>query len=84
MATLDEWLQDLFSFLGPAGALVALFLLFFIDATIFPALPELAIVVVYLYGAPEYEPIARALLLLGMAAKRWGTRSCMPGFDGLS
>jgi membrane protein DedA with SNARE-associated domain len=67
MAALDEGLQALFSFLGPAGALAALFLLFVIDAAIFPALPELAIVVTYLYGAPEFEPLPRALLLLSMA-----------------
>jgi membrane-associated protein len=67
MASLDEWLQGLFGFLGPAGALVALFVLFLIDAALFPALPELALVVAYLYGASEYDPLIRALLLLGMA-----------------
>ncbi|TLZ43653.1 MAG: hypothetical protein E6K19_06765 [Methanobacteriota archaeon] len=67
MASLDEWLQGLFGFLGPSGALVALFVLFVIDAAIVPALPELALVVVYLYGVPEYDPLVRALLLLTMA-----------------
>jgi membrane protein YqaA with SNARE-associated domain len=67
MASLEEWLEGLFAFLGPAGSLLALALLFAIDAAIFPTLPEIAIVVTYLYGAPEWGPLPRAFLLLGMA-----------------
>ncbi|HKW43084.1 MAG TPA: hypothetical protein VJP06_02755 [Thermoplasmata archaeon] len=67
MASLGDWLQGLFAFLGPAGVLVALFLLFVIDAAIVPALPELAVAVTFLYGLPDYDPWLRALLLLGMA-----------------
>lgn len=66
MASLDEWLSDLFAFLGPAAVLVALFFLFVIDAAIFPTLPEIAIVVTYLYALPGWDPSLRAALLLGM------------------
>jgi membrane protein DedA with SNARE-associated domain len=67
MASLDQWLQGLFAFLGPSGVFLALFLLFVIDAAIFPALPEIAIVVAYLYGAAGNDPFVAAILLLGVA-----------------
>ncbi len=68
MASVADWLSGLFAFLGPAGTLVALFLLFVIDAAIIPTLPELAVVVTYLLGrAPGLGPLSWALLLLAMA-----------------
>jgi membrane protein DedA with SNARE-associated domain len=67
MASLDQWLQGLFAFLGPSGAFLGLFFLFVIDAAIFPALPEIAIVVIYLYGVPEFDPFLRAIFLLAVA-----------------
>jgi membrane-associated protein len=67
MASVAGWLSGLFAFLGPAGTLVALFLVFVIDAAIIPALPELAVVLSYLYRAPGADPLSWALLLLGMA-----------------
>ncbi len=67
MASVADWLSGLFAFLGPAGTLVALLLLFVIDAAIIPTLPELALVLSYLYRGASVDPILWALLLLGMA-----------------
>jgi membrane-associated protein len=67
MASVANWLSGLFAFLGPVGTLVALFLVFVIDAAILPTLPELGVVLSYLYRDPGTNPFAWALLLLGMA-----------------
>ncbi len=67
MASVADWLSGLFAFLGPAGTLVALLLLFVIDAAIIPTLPELALVLSYLYRGASVDPLLWALLLLGMA-----------------
>ena len=67
MAPVADWLTGLFAFLGPAGTLVALFLVFAIDAAIIPTLPELAIVLSYLYRGAGVDPLLWALLLLMMA-----------------
>jgi len=67
MASVADWLSGLFAFLGPAGTLVALFFVFVIDAAVIPALPELAVVLSFLYRTPGTEPLSWALLLLTMA-----------------
>ncbi len=67
MASVANWLSGLFAFLGPAGTLIALLLVFVVDAAIIPALPELALVLSYLYRGPDINSILWALLLLGMA-----------------
>ncbi len=67
MASVADWLSGLFGFLGPAGTLVALLLVFVIDAAIIPTLPELALVLSYLYRGANVDPLLWALLLLGMA-----------------
>ncbi len=67
MASVADWLSGLFAFLGPAGTLLALFFVFVIDAAVIPALPELAVVLSFLYRAPGEDPFTWALLLLGMA-----------------
>lgn len=67
MASVVDWLAGLFAFLGLAGTLVALFLVFVIDAAIIPLLPELAIVLSFLYRGPGVNPFLWALLLLSMA-----------------
>lgn len=67
MASVADWLSGLFAFLGPSGTLVALFLVFVIDAAIIPTLPELAVVLSYLYRGAGVDPLAWALLLLVMA-----------------
>ncbi len=67
MASVADWLYGLFGFLGAAGTLIALFLVFVVDAAVVPALPELAVVLSYLYRAPGTDPIVWASLLLVMA-----------------
>ena len=67
MASLDELLTALFGALGPAGSLVILLAIFAIDAALFPALPEVWIVVTYTYRPEPIGTIAWAGLLLAMA-----------------
>jgi len=67
MATLDEWLAGLLSFLGPLALLVAVFLVFVVDAAVFPALPELAFVVTYWLRPAGMDPTLWNVLLLLMA-----------------
>ena len=44
---LGDLIRDAFAFLGPGGILAAMFLIFLVDAAIFPALPEVFIVLFY-------------------------------------
>jgi len=68
MASLDELLTALFGSLGPVGSLVILVIIFALDAALFPALPEVWIVVTYTYRPSELlGPVAWAGLLLAMA-----------------
>ena len=67
MATLDEFLEGLFDILGPGGRLVALFLLFVIDAALFPALPELFFVLTYAFRPAGTDPTTWGLLLVALA-----------------
>lgn len=67
MASLDELLTALFGTLGPAGSLVILLVIFAVDAALFPALPEVWIVVTYTYRPELLGPVAWAGLLLAMA-----------------
>lgn len=67
MAFVDDFLGGLFATLGPVGALLALFLLFVVDAALFPALPEVAIVLTYSFVPAGLDPILWAVLLLVMA-----------------
>src|SRR5207245_9331662 len=57
-----------FGSLGPVGSLVILVIIFALDAALFPALPEVWIVVTYTYRPAEMlGPVAWAGLLLAMA-----------------
>src|SRR5467141_52675 len=67
MASLDELLTALFGSLGPVGSLVILLIIFALDAALFPALPEVWIVVTYTYRPEVLGPIGWAGLLLAMA-----------------
>src|SRR5438034_8150106 len=68
MASLDELLTSLFGSLGPVRSLVILVIIFALDAALFPALPEVWIVVTYTYRPTEMlGPVAWAGLLLAMA-----------------
>jgi membrane protein YqaA with SNARE-associated domain len=66
MASLDEFLAALFASLGPVGSLLALLLIFALDAALFPALPEVWIVVTYTYRPEVLDPLLWAALLLGV------------------
>jgi len=66
MASLDEFLAALFASLGPVGSLLALLLIFALDAALFPALPEVWIVVTYTYRPEILDPLLWAALLLGV------------------
>ncbi len=67
MASLDQFFAALFGSLGPAGSLMALLLIFAVDAALFPALPEVWIVVTYTYRPELMDPTVWAVLLLAVA-----------------
>jgi membrane protein YqaA with SNARE-associated domain len=67
MASVDEFLAGLFSSLGPAGAIIALYLIFLLDATLFPALPPLFIVLFYTAYAGVIGPVPWAVTLVAIA-----------------
>lgn len=67
MASLDEFLVALFNVLGLGGALLALFAIFVVDAAIFPALPEVFVVLVYAYRPDSIDPFLWSVALLGIA-----------------
>src|SRR2546422_5176767 len=66
---LGDWIEGALAFLGPAGLLLAMVLIFLVDAAIFPALPEVFIVAFYfvLTGTWSWAPAVAALTLLGLA-----------------
>jgi hypothetical protein len=68
MSDVGSALWGLFEPLGPWGGLIFIFLLFFIDAIIFPTLPELFVVLVFLSqdssGAGEWIILYGGLMLL--------------------
>ncbi|HKZ88653.1 MAG TPA: hypothetical protein VJ300_00145 [Thermoplasmata archaeon] len=67
MALFDDLFGDLFGFLGLPGTLLALFLVFAVDAALFPLLPELAIILSFSFRPPELDAFVWGLLLLGIA-----------------
>ncbi|MEK6851813.1 MAG: hypothetical protein AABY30_04665 [Candidatus Thermoplasmatota archaeon] len=66
---LGEWIGAALSFLGPPGVLAAMFLIFLLDAALFPALPEVFIVAFYfvLTGTWAWAPAAAVATLLALA-----------------
>src|SRR3972149_1327417 len=67
MAAVDDFLRGLLEFLGPAGRLLAPFLVFVTAAMVPPALPELAFGVAYSVPDPPMSPWAWGALLVGLA-----------------
>jgi membrane protein YqaA with SNARE-associated domain len=65
---LGESILDFFSGLGTGGMIIALLVIFIVDATIFPALPELFAVIIFL-SAPvltlEWAIVVIAIALIG-------------------
>lgn len=66
---LGEWIGAALAFLGPPGVLAAMFLIFLVDAAIFPALPELFILLFYdqLVASWGWPSVATAAVLLTLA-----------------
>ena len=61
-------IAELFGPLGAVGGVLCIFLLFFIDAVMFPTLPELFTVLVFVQGY-GLEPIVLGALLLRVPAR---------------
>lgn len=65
---IGDFIYDLFHGLGPAVTLLALFLIFVIDAAIFPALPEVFAVIFFLANPlPDGSALVWGLAILCMA-----------------
>ena len=64
MASLDDLLAGLFASLGPIGSLVALLLIFAVDAALFPALPEAWILITYTFRPETMDAVGWAAILL--------------------
>ncbi len=66
---LGEWIAGALAFLGPVGVLVAMYLIFLLDAAIFPALPEVFVVAFYfaLTDTWSWAPGVAAAVLLALA-----------------
>lgn len=66
---LGDWIGAALAFLGPAGTLLAMFLIFLLDAALFPALPEVFIVLFYAALTTQWAwaPLPAAVSLLALA-----------------
>lgn len=66
---LGDWIGVALSVLGPMGLLTAMFLIFLVDAAVFPALPELFIVAFYfaLTDTWAWSPALAVVALLPLA-----------------
>lgn len=65
---IGDLIYDLFHSLGPAMALLALYLIFVIDAAIFPALPEIFAVLFFMANPlPDGSALIWGLAILAMA-----------------
>jgi hypothetical protein len=65
MFGIGEWVQDLFGPYGVIGILLFVFIIFFIDALVFPTLPELFFIIGFM-AMPE-QTLQYGLMLLGTA-----------------
>ncbi|MCI4371845.1 MAG: hypothetical protein L3J78_04275 [Thermoplasmata archaeon] len=67
MASLGDFLPALLATLGPFGSLVALLVIFAVDAALFPALPEAWVVLAFTYRPEAMDPVMWAGMLLAVA-----------------
>lgn len=61
MTDIGQWFYDLLQPLGTVGLLLCIFILFYIDAIIFPTLPELFTIIIY--GSNPTLPFAVEMLI---------------------
>lgn len=67
MVSVGEFFSGLFAFLGPWGSLLALFLIFAVDAMLIPTVPEVWFVITLSFAPPGTEPAVWSALVLLMA-----------------
>ena len=70
MLNIGEWLYDLFGAGGGPALILCIFLIFLLDAALFPTLPELFFIVAFFYD-PSI-PFGMALLIAAIAAEALG------------
>jgi len=68
MVDIGQEVYHFFSALGPLGWLAAIFILFYIDAIIFPTLPELITVIIFIAGLQTTSAWALGILILATIA----------------
>lgn len=64
MADIGQSIVDLFASMGLAGLLLSIFLIFYIDAILFPTLPELFVIIVFFAGQGLIPDLQFAVLIL--------------------
>lgn len=64
MSSISQAIYGLLAPLGPAGLLLCVFALFYLDAIIFPTLPELFTVIIFLVGRLVMNELLLAALML--------------------
>jgi len=64
MADLGQSIVDLFAGMGLAGWLLSIFLIFYIDAILFPTLPELFVIIIFFAGQGTIPDLQFAVLIL--------------------
>lgn len=64
MADIGQSILDLFAGLGLVGWLLAIFLIFYIDAILFPTLPELFVIIIFFAGQGTIPDLEFAVLIL--------------------
>src|SRR5256885_13656040 len=67
MRSLDDVLAAMFASLGPIGSLLALLVIFAVDAALFPALPEAWILITYTFRPETMDAVGWAAVLLLVA-----------------
>ena len=68
MVDIGQEVYHFFSVLGPIGWLVAIFVLFYIDAIIFPTLPELITIIIFIAGLRTTSAWVLGFLILATIA----------------
>jgi membrane protein DedA with SNARE-associated domain len=68
MVDIGQEIYHFFSGMGPLGWLVAIFILFYIDAIIFPTLPELITVIIFIAGLGTTSAWILGIMILSTIA----------------